>query len=84
MCYVAVGFYREYELVRDGFPPFPYSFFIGQIIKSVIDFNGVEVSRIILKVLFALDFLRVEWTLPMLVMPSRSADMNFRFAYHCF
>ena len=48
------------------------------MIESIVDFYAVKVFGIERKHFFIRQAARIEWSQPMFVIPSRSADVNFR------
>jgi len=72
----AIGFHRVEKIFRCLFVPILEGLLFWQLIESIVNFDSVEVFRIVLKPFAFRQLFRIEPSLPVGVMPAGSAYSN--------
>jgi hypothetical protein len=75
---VPACFNAETKILRHLFPPGLKIFFAGKAIKTVIQFHGVEATRVPRRAFSGTESLQDKIGNPMFVVPSGSANMLHR------
>ena len=76
MCQEATGFHRKNKLSRSRLPPIIEGDLRRKTIEAVVQFNGVELTRVKFKHFIWRYFCRVKGSPPMLVVISGCANAN--------
>ena len=78
---VSIGFYGVKKIFRCLFVPVFEGGFFWQLIKGIVEFNGVEIFCIVFEPFAFRDAIRVEAFKPMVVAPAGSAYPNVEVSF---
>jgi len=75
---IAISFYCIDKILRGFFIPAFKRCLLGQLVKCVVNFNGVEMLAIVFKPPVFWQLFRIKQSRPVVIMPPGCADSNFR------
>ena len=78
---VAIGFYGIKEIFRGLAVPELEGLLFRQLVKSIVDFDGVEILSVVLEPFAFRELVGIIWTFPVGVMPAGSANSDITFCF---